>query len=119
MRLTVRTCFDFLRGHKRNRETAFSELTEPEEDWLNRVVTQPDSGGVESAAAARQLVQRVLEQLSPPARLVITLLEIEGMSVTACLTGLFVALVNGPRFLGPGGNEKKCLAQAGSGDKYM
>src|SRR5580704_8767856 len=32
MRLTVHTCYDFLRSHQRNRETAFSELTEPEED---------------------------------------------------------------------------------------
>src|SRR5690349_11867998 len=36
MRLTVRTCYDFLRGHQRNRETTFSELTEPEHDWLER-----------------------------------------------------------------------------------
>src|SRR5258706_5968017 len=43
MRLAVRTCYDFLRGHQRNRETAFSELTEPEEDWLDRVVPQSDS----------------------------------------------------------------------------
>src|SRR5690348_17898526 len=35
MRLTVRTCYDFLRGHQRNREMAFSELTEPEENWLD------------------------------------------------------------------------------------
>ena len=34
MRLAVRTCYDFLRGHQRNRETTFSELTEPEYDWL-------------------------------------------------------------------------------------
>src|SRR6201981_1730925 len=31
MRLTVRTCYDFLRGHQRNRETTFSELTDTEE----------------------------------------------------------------------------------------
>ena len=36
MRLTVRTCYDFLRGHQRNRESAFSDLTEPENDWLER-----------------------------------------------------------------------------------
>src|SRR5271167_843490 len=36
MRLTVRTCYDFLRGHQRNRESPFSDLTEPEEDWLDR-----------------------------------------------------------------------------------
>ena len=36
MRMTVRTCYDFLRGHQRNRESSFSELTEPENDWLER-----------------------------------------------------------------------------------
>src|SRR5882724_2910595 len=41
MRLAVRTCYDFLRGHQRNRETAFTELTQPEEDWLDRFVTEP------------------------------------------------------------------------------
>ena len=41
MRLTVRTCYDFLRAHQRNRETAFSELTEPEEDWLERFASNP------------------------------------------------------------------------------
>jgi len=94
MRLTVRTCYNFLRHHQRNRETTFSELSEPEEDWLDRFVNQPDAAS-ENAAAARQLVERVLEQLSPPARLVITLLEIEDRSVKeiSALTGWSVPLV--------------------------
>ena len=93
-RLTVRTCYDFLRGHQRNREMTFSELSEPEQDWLDRVVTNPDDA-VESADAARQLVERILEELSPSARLVITLLEIEERSVReiAELTGWSVASV--------------------------
>src|SRR6204780_58407 len=36
MRLTVHTCYDFLRRHQRNRETTFSELTEAEDNWLDR-----------------------------------------------------------------------------------
>ncbi len=94
MRLTVRTCYDFLRGHQRNRESSFSELTEPEDDWLERFVTQPETAG-DDAAAARQLVQRLMEQLSPPARLIITLLEIEDRSVKEIshLTGWSVPLV--------------------------
>src|SRR3954467_15230429 len=51
MRLAVRTCYDFLRGHQRNRETAFSELSEPEEDWLDRFIQQPDSASENSDAA--------------------------------------------------------------------
>jgi RNA polymerase sigma-70 factor (ECF subfamily) len=94
MRLAVRTCFDALRSHKRNRETSFSELSEPESDWLDRFVAEPDQAS-ENAAAARELVERLLAQLSPPARLVITLLEIEERSVKEIsqLTGWSVALV--------------------------
>src|SRR6266571_204360 len=36
MRMTVRTCYDFLRRHQRNRETSFSEISEAEGDWLER-----------------------------------------------------------------------------------
>src|SRR5258705_9080332 len=43
MRLAVRTCFDFLRGHQRNREMTFSDLTDPERDWLDRYGTAPES----------------------------------------------------------------------------
>src|SRR5208282_1209045 len=67
MRLTVRTCYDFLRAHRRNREMPFSELTEPEQEWLDRIGTDT-SDDAHSAAAARQLVERLLESLSPPAR---------------------------------------------------
>src|SRR5947208_1211856 len=75
MRLAVRTCYDALRSHQRNRETSFSELTEPQSDWLDHFVAEPEQAS-EHAAAARELVQRLLDQLSPAARLVITLLEI-------------------------------------------
>src|SRR6266568_3764694 len=94
MRLAVRTCFDFLRGHQRNREATFTDLTQPEDDWLERFAAAPDSTS-EHADAAKQLINRVLEQLSPPARLVITLLEIEERSVKeiAHLTGWSVTLV--------------------------
>src|ERR1039457_5499865 len=51
MRLAVRTCYDFLRAHQRNRESAFSELTEPEDDWLERFVVQPDEAAEMAEAA--------------------------------------------------------------------
>jgi RNA polymerase sigma-70 factor (ECF subfamily) len=94
VRLAVRTCYDSLRRHQRNRETTFAELTQPEEDWLDRFVSQPEHAD-EHAEAARLLVERVLQRLSPAARLVITLLEIEERSVKeiAKLTGWSVPLV--------------------------
>jgi RNA polymerase sigma-70 factor, ECF subfamily len=118
MRLTVHTCYDFLRGHQRNRESSFSELTEPESDWLERFVTQPESASTD-AAAARQLVERVLEKLSPAARLVITLLEIEDRSIKEIskLTGWSVPLVKVRAFRARA-EMRKILARLAK-DKYL
>src|SRR5512146_94963 len=41
MRLAVRTCYDFLRAHQRNRETAFSEMSDAETDWLEHFASDP------------------------------------------------------------------------------
>ena len=95
MRLAVRTCYDHLRRHQRNRELTFTDLSPDEADWLGRVGTtsSEDPGG--TAAAARELIWKVLETLPPPARLVITLLEIEDRPVreVAQLTGWSETLV--------------------------
>ncbi len=94
MRLTVRTCYDFLRAHQRSRESTFSELTKPELDWLGQFAENPNSAS-EHADAARKLVERLLEGLPPPARLVLTLQVIEGRSVKEIsqLTGWPVSVV--------------------------
>lgn len=118
MRLAVRTCYDFLRGHQRNREAAFSDLTEPEADWLERYVAQPDTAG-EDAEAARQLVERILSRLTPAARMVITLLEIEGRSVKeiAALTGWSVPLVKVRAFRARG--EMRRILKTIRKEKYL
>ena len=94
MRLAVRTCYDFLRAHQRNRELSLTDLSDDEGDWLERFAANPIDSG-ENAAAARELVERVMAHLSPAARLVITLLEIEDRSLKeiAALTGWSVAVV--------------------------
>jgi len=94
MRLTVHTCYDFLRSHQRNRETPLTELSDGESDWLERFALDPANSS-EHAAAARDLVNRVLDQLSPSARLVITLLELEDRSLKeiAGLTGWSIAVI--------------------------
>jgi RNA polymerase sigma-70 factor, ECF subfamily len=118
MRMTVRTCYDFLRGHQRNRESSFSDLSEPEGDWLERFVTAPETAS-ENADAAKLLVGRVLEKLSPQARLVITLLEIEDRSVKeiAALTGWSVPLVKVRAFRARG-EMRKILSKMAK-DKYL
>jgi len=118
MRMTVRTCYDFLRAHQRSRESAFSEISEPEEDWLERFVAEP-AGAPEDADAAKMLIDRVLEKLSPDARMVIQLLEIEDRSVKeiAELTGWSVPLVKVRAFRARG-EMRKILARI-TKDKYL
>jgi RNA polymerase sigma-70 factor (ECF subfamily) len=118
MRMTVRTCYDFLRGHQRNRESSFTDLSEPESDWLERFVTAPETAG-ENADAAKMLVGRVLERLSPQARLVITLLEIEDRSVKeiSALTGWSVPLVKVRAFRARA--EMRKIVSKMAKDKYL
>lgn len=118
MRLAVRTCYDFLRVHQRNREHTFTEITDEETDWLERFVGQPQDTG-EAATAARALVERVLEQLPASARLIITLLEIEERSVKeiAELTGWSVPLVKVRAFRARAA-MKKCLEKMAH-EKYL
>ena len=97
---------------------AFSEITEAEGDWLERFAAQPESAP-ENADAARQLIERVLEQLSATARLVITLLEIEDRSVKEIskLTGWSVPLVKVRAFRARA-EMRKILAKIAK-DKYL
>jgi RNA polymerase sigma-70 factor, ECF subfamily len=96
MRLAVRTCYDFLREHQRNREQTLSEITDEESRWLERITTDHDPiGDSESAAAARLVIHKLLEHLSPESRLIIQLLEIEEKSLKeiAQLTGWSIPMI--------------------------
>lgn len=118
MRLAVRTCYDFLRAHQRSREDSFSDLSDSEADWLERFTGQPNPGD-QDREAAHQLVHRVLEQISPAARLIITLLELEERSVKeiSALTGWSVALVKVRAFRARA-EMRKVLARM-SREKYL
>lgn len=118
MRLAVRTCYDFLRTHQRNRETAFSDIQDKETDWLERFLAAPDQN-TDAADAARELVDALLNRLSPPARLVLTLLEIERRPVKeiAALTGWSVTLVKVRAFRARA-EMRKCL-QRMAREKYL
>ena len=97
---------------------AFTEISEPEEDWLERFVAEP-SGATETADAARQLVNKVLDQLSPANKLIITLLEIEDRSVKEIskITGWSVPLVKVRAFRARA-EMKKILARI-TKEKYL
>jgi len=118
MRMAVRTCYDFLRGHQRNRESSFSEISEPEDDWLERFVADPASAP-EDADAAKLLIDKVMEKLPADARMVIQLLEIEDRSVKEIseITGWSVPLVKVRAFRARG-EMRKILARM-TKDKYL
>jgi len=118
MRMAVRTCYDFLRAHQRNRENTFTELTKEEDDWIERVMSAPEQVS-EKAEAAKQLVEKLMQMLPPPARLIIQLLEIEDRSVKeiSAMTGWSVPLVKVRAFRARA-EMKKCLARIAR-DKYL
>ena len=118
MRMTVHTCYDFLRKHRRNRESAFTEISGEEEDWLERFAADPGNPP-EDASAAKQLLDKAMEQLSPAARVVITLLEIEERTVKeiALLTGWSQTLVKVRAFRARS-ELKKILARM-TKEKYL
>jgi RNA polymerase sigma-70 factor (ECF subfamily) len=118
MRLAVHTCYDHLRKHQRRPESTFTELTDDENDWLDRTLAAPEDTS-EDSDAARALVQRLLEMLPPQARLVITLLEIERLSVKeiAALTGWSPTLVKVRAFRARA-EMRKCVKRL-ERDKYL
>lgn len=118
MRLAVRTCYDFLRKHQRNREYNISDITDEENEWMELFATRP-SEAKERAAAARKLVGRILEQLPPEDRMVIRLLEIEERSVKeiAELTGWSQSLVKVRAFRARGKMRK--LLEKITAEKYL
>lgn len=118
MRLAVRTCYDALRGHQRNREHNVTDLSPDESNWLERFAVAPGEASTD-ADAARTLVRKILEQLSPANRLIITLLELEDRSVKeiAALTGWSVPLVKVRAFRARA--EMKKILQKMTPEQYL
>jgi RNA polymerase sigma-70 factor (ECF subfamily) len=110
MRMAVRVCYDFLRQHQRNREISATELSREEADWIEQVADAKEVNY--HSDAAKQLVHKLLEQLSPPARLIINLLELEEKSIKeiSLITGWSVPLVKVRAFRARA-EMRKCLAR--------
>jgi RNA polymerase sigma-70 factor, ECF subfamily len=81
-RIAFNSCYDELRRLKRRPESALSEVTEEEGAWLReRVRSEEAGGGAESAAISRDLAAKLLSRLEPEDRLVLVMLDAEGLSV--------------------------------------
>jgi RNA polymerase sigma-70 factor (ECF subfamily) len=94
-RLAVRTCLDALRAERRRPELRWSDLPEEQSAWLDFMLVDESPPPDTAPASARELLEKLLAQLSPDDRLVISLLDLEEKSVKeiAHLTGWSTALV--------------------------
>lgn len=81
-RIAFNSCYDELRRLKRRPESALSEVTEEEAAWLRERLRSDDAGrGVEAEAVSRDLAAKLLARLGPEDRLVLVMLDAEGLSV--------------------------------------
>lgn len=82
-RIAFNTCYDELRRMKRRPESALSNISEEEDAWLREQLHAVRAeSDVESAAIARDLADKLLSRLSPEDRLLLVMLDAEGMSVS-------------------------------------
>lgn len=82
-RIAFNTCYDELRRMKRRPESSLTDVTEEESEWLKEQLFATASAGsdIEAAAISRDLATKLLARLSPEDRLVLVMLDAEGMSV--------------------------------------
>ena len=78
-RISFNACYDELRRQKRRPEGALSELTEEETAGLSGRLR--GERNAESEAVSRDLAAKLLARLSPEDRLVLVMLDVEGLSV--------------------------------------
>ncbi|HLP00636.1 MAG TPA: RNA polymerase sigma factor [Opitutaceae bacterium] len=94
-RIAVTTCIDQLRHQQRRPELRWADLSENEAEVLDAVLAGSDGEDATDALAAKELVRRLLDQLAPADRTVITLLDLEQKSVAEIreLTGWGTSMI--------------------------
>jgi RNA polymerase sigma-70 factor (ECF subfamily) len=80
-KIAFNTCYDELRRRRRKPESFTSELTPEEARTIRSLVAPSAEFSVESAAVSRDLANKLLSRLSADDRLVLVLLDVEGLSV--------------------------------------
>ena len=83
-RITVTTCINILRSAKRETELTISALSDNETDWLEQQMSDAAAiqhQNAEEKMIAADLVNRVLDVMSPADRLVLTMIDGEGHSI--------------------------------------
>jgi RNA polymerase sigma-70 factor (ECF subfamily) len=82
-RIAFNACYDELRRMKRRPESTLSNVSEEESTWLKEnLLATNASVDIERVAVTRDLATKLLSRLSAEDRLVLVMLDAEGMSVS-------------------------------------
>jgi RNA polymerase sigma-70 factor (ECF subfamily) len=80
-RIAINTCLNQLAAEKARPELRWADLSEEQTQTLEAVTSGPEELDPLQNLAAREIVEKLLAQLAPTDRLVLTLLHLEGRSV--------------------------------------
>ena len=80
-RITINTCLNQLAAEKARPELRWADLSEEQAQTLEEVTAGPEELDPSQNLAAREMDEKLLAQLAPANRLVLTLLHLEGRSV--------------------------------------
>jgi RNA polymerase sigma-70 factor (ECF subfamily) len=80
-RIAVNTCIKALRAEKVRPEIRWADLGEDEAQMLDWLATTNEDLHPDRSLAARDLVEKLLAQLKPQDRLILTLMNLEGRSI--------------------------------------
>ncbi len=80
-RIAVNTCIKALRAEKVRPELRWADLSEEETQLLDWIATSDDDMHPDRNIASRDLVEKLLAQLKPKDRLVISLMNLEGRTL--------------------------------------
>jgi RNA polymerase sigma-70 factor (ECF subfamily) len=82
-RIAFNACYDELRRNKRRPESAMSNVSEEESAWLKAQLGDESAGAdIEAATVSKDLAGKLLSRLSAEDRMVLVMLDVEGMSVS-------------------------------------
>src|ERR1017187_6810508 len=94
-RIAINTCLNQLAAEKVRPELRWADLSEEQTEALEAVTAGPEELEPLQNLAAREIVEKLLEQLAPTDRLVVTLLHLEGHTVAEVrqITGWIVPVI--------------------------
>ena len=80
-RIAINTCLNQLAAEKARPELRWADLTEEQSQALENAAAGPEVSDPMQNLAAREIVEKLLAQLAPTDRLVLTLIHLEGRSM--------------------------------------